>query len=236
MLKSLNISLKLKKGSLSVKTYKNLADLYEKMKDFEQAYFFKTKEHNLKDSLLVDEVSAYFDYYENNWQNAIGREITKKEREALTKNVTKVALNKTRLFLIILGFLILLIFFISAYTYRLYLLKQRANEYLAELNKSREKLLSIISHDVRGPIIGFIDLLEPLKEQLDKLTYQEIANHLSHIIEFAHSIQFLIENLLEWTKAQHGFITFSPEVFPLAEVLNPNIDIYRQLLIQRVSF
>ena len=227
--KSLNISLKLKKGSISVKTYKNLADLYGKMKDFEKAYFFRTKEQKIKDSLLVDEVSAYFDYYENNWQNAIGREITKKEREALTKNVTKVALNKTRLFLIILGFLILLIFFISVYTYRMYLLKQKANEYLSELNKSREKLLSIISHDVRGPIIGFIDLLEPLKDQLDKLTHQEISNHLTHIIEFAHSIQFLIENLLEWTKAQHGFITFSPEVFPLAEVVNPNIDIYSQL-------
>jgi signal transduction histidine kinase len=226
---SLNISTRLKDKLLPAKTYMNLSGLFAATGEYKKAYLYQIKLHQVKDSLLINEVATYYKSYEENWQNAIGREITKKESESLKRGETTVALNKSRLSQLVLGLVILFILVIASYTYRLYQLKQKANIYLSELNKSREKLLSVISHDVRGPITGFINLLEPLNQQINYLSPKQVSGHLRQIIDLSQSIKLLVDNLLEWTKAQQGLIVCTPEAFLLTDIINQNIDIYRQI-------
>jgi signal transduction histidine kinase len=226
---SLDISINLKNKLLQSKIYRNLSRLYEAEGDYKKAYFYLAKQYQIKDSLFIDEVAAYYKSYEESWQNAIGREITKKESESLKRGETTIALNKSRLSQLALGLVIFFILIIASYTYRLYQLKQKANIYLSELNKSREKLFSVISHDVRGPITGFIDLLEPLNQQINSLSPKQVSGYLRQITDLSQNIKLLLDNLLEWTKTQQGLIVCTPEVFRLNDIINRNIDIYRQI-------
>jgi signal transduction histidine kinase len=228
-LKSLDISIKLKDKALQGMIYKNLSLLFAATGEYKKAYMYQKKMHQVKDSLFIYEVAAYNDSYEENWQNAIGREITKKESESLKREETTIALNKSRLSQLALGLVIFFVLIIASYTYRLYQLKQKANIYLSELNKSKEKLLSVISHDVRGPITGFIDLLEPMNQQINTISSKQVAGYLRQITDLSQNIKLLLDNLLEWTKTQQGLIVYTPEVFRLNDIINRNIDIYRQI-------
>lgn len=229
LFKSLNISIQLREKFLLGKIYMNLSKFFAAKADYERAYLYQIKLHQIKDSLLINEVATYYTSYEENWQNAIGREITKKESESLKRSETTIDLNKSRLSQLVLGLVIIFVLVIAFYTYRLYQLKQKANIYLSELNKSKEKLLSVISHDVRGPITGFIDLLEPLNQQINNLSLKQVSEHIKQIIDLSQSIKLLVDNLLEWTKAQQGLIGCNPEVFLLIDIVNQNIDIYQQI-------
>jgi len=229
LIESMNMSSHMKERLLFSKAYKSLSALYEAKGDYQKAYYYHCALHRIKDSLFVNEVVSFFKYNEEKWQNDIGREITKKESEALKRSETIFELKRSRLFLIIGGLIFISVIVISSYTYRLFKLKQKANSYLTELNRSREKLLSVISHDVRGPIIGFIDLLEPLNRQINSLSYKQISEHIEQVIDLSQSIKLLVDNLLEWTKAQQGLIKCHFESFPLIEAVYPNIDIYQPI-------
>jgi two-component system, sensor histidine kinase and response regulator len=217
------------KKLISSKIYRNLANIYEATGNYREANVYITKSFREEESLMIDDISGYFRYNEENWQNVVGREITKKESEALKRNETSIELSKSRLFLILMGSLIILINIIAIYTYRLYHLKHKANIYLSELNKSKEKLLSVISHDIRGPIIGLINLLEPISQNVNNLSPSQITDYIGQIINLSQNIRLLIDNLLEWTKSQQGLIVYHPETILLIEVVQSNIDIYMQI-------
>lgn len=229
LLRAMKIAGNLDDKAILGKTYYYLDKLFMKMGDYEKAYYYLNEFSHVKESLQAESISGFFSEYQTNWQNEMGREITKKEGEALKRSETTVELNKTRLYLLLLGLIIIIVFFAATYTYRLYRLKRRANIYLTELNRSKEKFLSIISHDVRGPIVGFIDLLEPLNRQIKDLSPGQISGHLDKIISMSQNIKLLVDNLLEWTKAQQGLIECKPEPFSLYEAVAPDLEIYRQI-------
>lgn len=71
---------------------------------------------------------------------------------------------------------------------------------LDQANQAKDRLFSLISHDLRSPIQQSIQVLEMLQSrQLSKEEFHEIAAQVHSQIK--HSRQ-LIENLLEWSKTQ----------------------------------
>lgn len=82
-------------------------------------------------------------------------------------------------------------------------------ENLQKLNETKDKFISIISHDLRTPfssIMGFTDLL--LTE--DDLTPEESRQYVKYIQESSKSMLSLVNSLLDWTRIQTGRIQFEP--------------------------
>ncbi|MCK9305537.1 MAG: PAS domain-containing sensor histidine kinase, partial [Bacteroidales bacterium] len=77
---------------------------------------------------------------------------------------------------------------------------------LNELNETKDKLFSIVSHDLRGPAGTILELIRLLREELEELDRTEIENMLETIIVQANSTYRLIENLLFWSRNQIGNI------------------------------
>ena len=78
---------------------------------------------------------------------------------------------------------------------------------LSELNEQKNKLLSILSHDLRSPftsILGFCDML--LKEH-DSLSTQEQLEFVGYIQEAAQDQLNTVTNLLDWTRIESGRIS-----------------------------
>ncbi len=78
--------------------------------------------------------------------------------------------------------------------------------YLNELNQTKNKLFSIIGHDLRGPIGAFQGLLKLFKE--GEMTQDEFLNFVPKLKVDIDTISFTLNNLLSWGQTQlNGSIT-----------------------------
>ncbi|HKJ79151.1 MAG TPA: response regulator, partial [Prolixibacteraceae bacterium] len=72
------------------------------------------------------------------------------------------------------------------------------NKVLEEVLSSKNLLISIISHDLRGPLNSIISLLEILDSDYDELEEKTKKKYLNAILSSAKSTHNLMENLLHW--------------------------------------
>jgi ligand-binding sensor domain-containing protein/signal transduction histidine kinase len=103
-------------------------------------------------------------------------------------------------------------------------------EELKAMNASKDKIFSIISHDLRSPlgnIKNMLDLLTVHPERFDEEKRNKIFETFSEITK---STFYLIDNLLNWTRSQRGLIVYDPQIFLVSpiiqEVLNLLIPMY----------
>ncbi len=91
---------------------------------------------------------------------------------------------------------------------------------LKQMNDSKDKFFSIIAHDLRGPFSGFIGLSELLEKEYENLDSDTIARISKSMSKSAKQLFNLLENLLEWSKAQMGRMEFNPiniDIFDFAK-------------------
>ncbi|WP_260160036.1 PAS domain S-box protein [Pedobacter cryoconitis] len=81
---------------------------------------------------------------------------------------------------------------------------------LTASNEQKNKLLSIIGHDLRNPISGSLELLEMTLADLYLISVDEIHLHLSMIRQELSNANELLEGLLIWAKSQFNAIGFHP--------------------------
>ncbi len=85
------------------------------------------------------------------------------------------------------------------------------NEELTEANTSKDRLFSIISHDLRNPfntILGYSDLLKSSIEEYDNKEARKFASHINIAAEQTLN---LLNNLLQWAKIQRKQLRYQPE-------------------------
>lgn len=83
---------------------------------------------------------------------------------------------------------------------------EQKQAYLNELNQTKNKLFSIIGHDLRGPIGAFQGLLKLFKE--GEMTKDEFLNFVPKLKVDIDTISFTLNNLLSWGQTQmNGSIT-----------------------------
>jgi len=97
------------------------------------------------------------------------------------------------------------------------------NEQLEKLNAEKDKFFTIIAHDLRGPLGGFMQLTDMLTNENMPITTEQKKNMSFSISRSARNIFYLLENLLEWSRMQQGLIPFKPELAPLLPIVNEGI-------------
>jgi signal transduction histidine kinase len=85
------------------------------------------------------------------------------------------------------------------------------NETLKELNATKDKFFSIISHDLRSPLSSIVNLSELMTDRSYDFSVDEIGSFAKSLHQTADSTYKLLENLLEWSRLQRGNISFNPE-------------------------
>jgi ligand-binding sensor domain-containing protein/signal transduction histidine kinase len=106
------------------------------------------------------------------------------------------------------------------------LLNQR--DELTQLNNTKDKLFSILAHDLRGPfntIIGFSDLL---LKNVNNYTIDKITTQVGYIRDASVNTYNLLHNLLQWSRAQQGIIGFEPEKVTISEIIAPELEMLIQ--------
>ena len=107
------------------------------------------------------------------------------------------------------------------------------NKSLIAANATKDKMFSIIAHDLKNPfnsILGFSQLLDIRYDKLDDAKRKKFIKTISNSSEALYQ---LLENLLQWGRTQSGIIKFEPVEFSIFELVKNNIDLLDHLFTQK---
>ncbi len=107
----------------------------------------------------------------------------------------------------------------------------KQSEQLIELNSIKNKLFSIISHDLRSPFAALSGAL-PLLESGD-FTPEETSIILADIRRMTDNASDMLDNLLQWAKSQMNTIRILPTKLQLSELVTQNIELYDAIAKQK---
>jgi signal transduction histidine kinase len=97
---------------------------------------------------------------------------------------------------------------------------QFKTEELTNANQSKDKLFSIIAHDLITPFNLITGLSEFLKENVNDYTKEELEKHLTDINKTSFQAQSLLLELLTWARLQTGNLLYNPEPVFLTHICN----------------
>jgi len=87
---------------------------------------------------------------------------------------------------------------------------QTRNQHLDVTNQRKDRLLSIIAHDLRAPLSGVTNLSGLLARQPESFDPEDIRQYAEEIQSTSKHLSELLENLLNWARLQTGQLPFYP--------------------------
>ncbi len=214
---------------------------------FQNAFFWQNKYFDLKETLAEKDQPVFptdadpLDLKEAN--TAIEDDLTR----VTTKTNSETSWSNSRLFLYIaiaaLAILLTLLVlnWLKTKTYKDTIIEQKdkltlgrkRNEalleqtrHLEEVNEVKDKLFSIVSHDLKDSISSIKAFLDLLKE--DSISREEFNELIPELSENANNASALLFNLLNWSKSQMQNLEPKPELFNIQEVFHNKMALVEQ--------
>ncbi len=215
--------------------YKCLYDMYKRKINFQKALYYYELYTELRNNRLSQESRREIAELE------IQYETSKKEKEILLLNKQN-QLGKIIILILSLAFIIFVVLLILLYKQgqakknALKLLSEKNSEItkqtevLNKLNNTKDKFFSIISHDLKGAIGGFLGQTEFLAEDFKNLPPDDMHDLIIKMNQSSKQLYILLENLLEWARSQTGSIRIFPEKFNLKKLVDNIILIFQELM------
>ena len=100
---------------------------------------------------------------------------------------------------------------------------------LEALNRQKDRLFSIIAHDLRSPFNAILGFSEILANQVDLLDRDKIADYAKSLNRAGNQANDLLIELLDWSRAQMGRITFEPQALPLRKCVENSLALFHPL-------
>lgn len=243
---SLKLNDKFNRGlSLKKTNYQGLSESYEKMGVYKTAFKYHVLFVQYSDSLDQKEKYDKIVNLEKQYETEI------KENKILQlqarQELTDIELRKNKqLKLLGMATALLLLIFVS-FILKKYFDKIKSNQLLEEknrqieqseqelrkLNAAQNKFFSIIAHDLKNPLHAIMGFSYLLSKDYDRYTEEERRQFAGDIHLSTNNIYQLLENLLEWSRAQTGRLTFTPVEIEFSRILEKSVSILRSLAEQK---
>jgi signal transduction histidine kinase len=98
-------------------------------------------------------------------------------------------------------------------------LKESENK-LSELNQVKDKLFSVVSHDLRNPLATMQSFLKLITDHEEKLSGEEREKLFFEAQQSLNNMNELLYNLLQWSKSQMNLLQFRPDKISLKAVVD----------------
>ncbi|MDP4150433.1 MAG: ATP-binding protein [Bacteroidota bacterium] len=110
---------------------------------------------------------------------------------------------------------------------------ERSRRALLQTNKMREKLISLVIHDLRSPIRFLSMMANDLHENLGELTPQETRERSYWIRKGTQDLYTFSEDLLLWVTSQKNNFSISKRPVPIQPLLQEMAEFFREQLNQK---
>ena len=196
----------------------------------------------LKDEELTQKQRVLEEAERESRERLMQIDLLNKERELQQAVIT----HQNQMRNIYLAIIVLVLFF-TAYVLYSYYQKKRANlllqqkneeivrqngeiqqqaEQLRELNSLKDKLFSIISHDLRSPLGSLITLLNLTQQGFfTEEGFKEVIDELSKNVGYTSE---LLENLLKWAQSQMQGLKVNPTKFKVRDIAQSKLNLYAE--------
>lgn len=190
---------------IEMENYRNMADMYGQMKSFQQQASYQKKYYDIKDSLFTNDNKNQLTELETDYQ------LGKKNIEIVKKNVEVTRQKSQRNISIIIALATVLVLATLAFFYskikksntllkdKNELIIQQKNE-LQTLNQVKDRLFSIISHDLRNPLNtlhSYLKLADNETIAVEKRELFKVQTMMAVI-----NTSDMLDNLLAWANVQ----------------------------------
>lgn len=108
-------------------------------------------------------------------------------------------------------------------------------EQLARSSASRDRLYSIIAHDLRSPFSGLLGFSELLLEDFANLSKDVMYSYVANIHRSSRQVYSLVENLLYWSRLHTDRMEMRPEPVHLASAVEDVINVHHGIAIENPS-
>lgn len=105
---------------------------------------------------------------------------------------------------------------------------QKQNTKLKQLNATKDKFFSIISHDLKNPLFSMEGLFELLIHNFDRYNSEKKKEFIQLISSELQQTIKLLENLLMWSSTQRNTLDFKPGNLKLKKVCDECIELFEQ--------
>ncbi len=216
------------------KSYEYLGQCYSSLADYRKALEYKDLflaihdfiQHEKSEHQILEMQSRYTLTKQETQIDKLESDRLRREKELQTQ-------KKIQNFLFVIIGLGVIVSLLGVYLYQVkrksnIALKAAHNEVkeknlaLSNLNATKDKFFSIISHDLKGPLNSLTSFSGLLINHLDSLSKEEIQMLAKDLDKSLKNLFVLLENLLEWSRSQTGNIEFKPVAFDLGAVLQQN--------------
>ena len=154
-------------------------------------------------------------------------EVQQKEQEILTQQ-TEIKRHKTWQYIYLCG--LLATGLLVALLIYIVILRNKRNRELAEMNATKDKFFSIISHDLKNPVIAQRNALQSLIDHAGEMDIQSLQHYYIELLKSSDSQIELLYNLLNWAQLQTGRMPFCPNPFDLCNVAENEINLLQTQL------
>ncbi|WP_258099770.1 tetratricopeptide repeat-containing sensor histidine kinase [Marinoscillum pacificum] len=215
------------------------AGLKEQARDASQIlYRLSLKKNNLEDAIQYQtQYYAYKDSIQNlQTTQRLGDLRTEYEVGLKQKEVdylveqqknTRIVIVTGALLLAAFVFLIIIVFTSFRSKNRLSKQLEKQNDDLEQLNHTKDKYFSIISHDLREPVHTLGGLITVCQMYLKDGDPKKITGIVEQMGGSVQRLIMLLDNLLNWAMNQRGQFPYVPEKLDLNEIVNRIVDMYK---------
>ncbi len=210
--------------------YGRLAQACEDHGNLEEALKFYKLQFELQDLITTNpirfklpELHAIYEMEQTRIQiKDLERQNQVKELRISRQRTIQLALFTGGLFL---ALFLALVLYLYRGNKRMLAIVDSQNSELEGLVATRDKLFSLISHDLRGPIGNLMTYSEVMLEAHENLDREEIQSMLASISTMSANIYQLLDNLLNWAHSQANQLKIEKQKISLAEVIQENADL-----------
>ncbi len=250
LLEAANISRIANNDEVLMENYRLMKTLDSIKGNFESAFVWQSHYHKLKEKIDSQQVKVTPLIIEEPKQT-LNKDLTliPDTKEDTANSVSKDKFDKFKLifYALLAAFAVLLTFFVLflmkrnnklKYTRELEAKNKKIelqneaileqSKHLENINKVKDKLFSIVSHDLKDSLTstkGFIDLLKD-----GQLSQDEFHSLLPELSENANNASLLLFNLLNWSKSQMQSLEPKPSLFDIQEVFADKVKLIERKL------
>ncbi|OGU65686.1 MAG: hypothetical protein A2499_16245 [Stygiobacter sp. RIFOXYC12_FULL_38_8] len=214
-----SIASKAKEVQVKLECLKVQSNFYESIGDYKSALIYNNRYHSLRDSILDYESVALISQMDKDFKKA------REEQKYNSLLAEKSLIEKRRDYLIVISIMILIV---AGVIYSRYRASKKYNKELAKLNAMKDRLFSIIAHDLKNPLQAMYGLTDLLITNYDSISDEEKIAFIGKMNNSGKQVLRLLENLLFWSRSQVNAMDFSPAMNNLNEMVEETISVLNE--------
>ncbi len=128
--------------------------------------------------------------------------------------------KRNSLYIVVLTIVALLLLVIAFIWFRLAKVRKRRAEELAHLNATKDRLLSIVSHDVRTPVGAMCQVMRDLTDNYDAMSETDRKAKMVMLRTSSEALNDRMDNIIHWVKGELENSQVVPTEFNLAALVD----------------